>query len=500
MAEDGAYNALVSGITSVLFGTADIISGGNGKLPTAEDLESITTQAAEETASSIAANAAVLGGNTEAKSTDGNTRLTENDITEYVATGERQHVRNGKEAQIRTGDSPILTTPASIVGFIKDALTGKRRNVIKAYGRVGQRFSKDVYAKSEGITNISGYYMELDANKLAHMKDHLEVDEDLRNIPLTEDQLVHLPDYIDNYDDVVDVVRRKDGSVRIILGKKINGHTVIVETVSKGRKSVHPVTAYQIPTERYNSFYKTKAATTNTSQTASAAESGYKAITASVDNIPQVKNEVNGKTASEPSPFLYLGRLAEQAKKNGNLYTQRLLQKQIEKALKNFGKTEAETSVPLPTIYADYLRKHNMLDDYEAEAENSDGFEELIADLENDANSDTIKMNDREVRKWYVENVAHIPDGIDHSLPFEKQARMAFEARNKLRTNARNMMENIEKKEKLDKERPNHTFEELVESKMKRKGMTREEAIKDIYTTATKTNKNVNNKFGLGGE
>lgn len=54
MAEDGAYNAIVSGITSVLFGTADIISGGNGKLPTAEDLESITTQAAEETASSIA--------------------------------------------------------------------------------------------------------------------------------------------------------------------------------------------------------------------------------------------------------------------------------------------------------------------------------------------------------------------------------------------------------------------------------------------------------------
>ena len=388
--KDSLYDALVGGITGVVVSTANVISSGYGKLPTANEIEELTTQVAGETVSSIAAKAAVLGGNAEAKSTDGNTRLTENDITEYVATGERQHVRNGKEAQIRSGESPILTTPASIVGFIKDALTGKRRNVIKAYGRVGQRFSTDVYAKSEGAANISGYYMELDANKLAHMKDHLETDGDLRNIPLTEDQLMHLPDYIDNYDDVIDVVRRKDGSVRIMLGKKINGHTIIVETVSKGRKSVHPVTAYQIPTEWYNSFYKPKAATTNTSQTANAAESGYKAITASVDNIPQAKNEVNGKTANEPSTFLYLERLAEQAEKSGNLYTQRILQTEIEKARKSSHTKDVDASTPMSTIYADYMREYNMPDDYEAETENGEGFEELNADLENDANSDII--------------------------------------------------------------------------------------------------------------
>ena len=52
----------------------------------------------------------------------------------------------------------------------------------------------------------------------------------------------------------------------------------------------------------------------------------------------------------------------------------------------------------------------------------------------------------------------------------------------------------------LDKERPNLTFEELVESKMKRKGMTREEAIADILKTATKTNANVNRELGLDGD
>lgn len=30
--------------------------------------------------------------------------------------------------------------------------------------------------------------------------------------------------------------------------------------------------------------------------------------------------------------------------------------------------------------------------------------------------------------------------------------------------------------------------------------MSREEAIQDVYDTATKTNANVNKKFGIGGE
>ncbi len=44
---------------------------------------------------------------------------------------------------------------------------------------------------------------------------------------------------------------------------------------------------------------------------------------------------------------------------------------------------------------------------------------------------------------------------------------------------------------------PYRSTEELIESKMKRKGMTREEAIQDILDTATKTNESVNNEFGI---
>ena len=50
-----------------------------------------------------------------------------------------------------------------------------------------------------------------------------------------------------------------DGSVRLMLGKKINGHSIILETVSKGRMSLHPVTAYQIDSSDYLKYYKTRA-------------------------------------------------------------------------------------------------------------------------------------------------------------------------------------------------------------------------------------------------
>ncbi len=120
--------------------------------------------------------------------------------------------------------------------------------------------------------------------------------------------------------------------------------------------------------------------------------------------------------------------------------------------------------------------------------------------LENSGKSGIIKKGNREVRQWYKDSVSRIRDSIDESLPIEDQAKQAFEARNRIRTEARNMMADEATRKLLDKERPNKTFEELIESKMKRKGMTREEAIRDILETATKTNEDVDKELGIGGE
>lgn len=120
--------------------------------------------------------------------------------------------------------------------------------------------------------------------------------------------------------------------------------------------------------------------------------------------------------------------------------------------------------------------------------------------VEKSAKSGTIKLSNEEVRKQYVYNVSKIKENIDSSLPIEEQAKQAFEARNRIRTEARELMADEATRKVLDETKPNKTFEELVESKMKRKNMTREEAIRDVYNTATKTNEDINRELGIGGE
>ena len=120
--------------------------------------------------------------------------------------------------------------------------------------------------------------------------------------------------------------------------------------------------------------------------------------------------------------------------------------------------------------------------------------------IEKSSKSGIMKMGNVEVRQWYKDSISKIPDSIDKTLPIADQAKQAFEARNRIRTEARQMMADEATRKKLDEERPNKTFEELIESKMKRKGMTREEAILDILETATKSNVDVDKELGLGDE
>lgn len=106
-------------------------------------------------------------------------------------------------------------------------------------------------------------------------------------------------------------------------------------------------------------------------------------------------------------------------------------------------------------------------------------------------------LSNLDARKWYLAHDKKIPDLIDKSGSIEEQARQAFELRNGFRTITRDMMEEQETRKELDKTDPNKTFEELLESKMRRKGLTREEAVADILRTATKTRSSVNKKLGL---
>lgn len=106
-------------------------------------------------------------------------------------------------------------------------------------------------------------------------------------------------------------------------------------------------------------------------------------------------------------------------------------------------------------------------------------------------------LSERDARAWYIEHDKKIPEMIDRSKSIEEQARQACDLRNKHRTQARDLMENQEIRKELDRTDPNKSFEELIEDKMNRKGLSYEEAIEDILKTATKTRKSVDERYGL---
>ena len=111
-----------------------------------------------------------------------------------------------------------------------------------------------------------------------------------------------------------------------------------------------------------------------------------------------------------------------------------------------------------------------------------------------------VKTDNQSIREWYYANAGNIPNVIDKTQPLEEQVKQAFELRNQYKHEARIAMSDRETAEMLEKKRPAKTFEELVADKMKRKEMSREEALKDILETASKTNADVNKEFGLWGE
>ena len=152
---------------------------------------------------------------------------------------------------------------------------------------------------------------------------------------------------------------------------------------------------------------------------------------------------------------------------------------------KAFGKEKAAN---FKTFKENYLKANETL-------EKTGTYGKKIVDFSQEYSK--IKLGNDVVREWYVKAASKILNRIPASLPLEDRALKAFNARNNLRTKARSMMLDEATRKLLDEKRPNKTFEELVASKIERKGMTREEAIKDILKTATTTNKDVNREFGI---
>lgn len=107
------------------------------------------------------------------------------------------------------------------------------------------------------------------------------------------------------------------------------------------------------------------------------------------------------------------------------------------------------------------------------------------------------KSDNKTVRDWYYANVHNIPNILDVNTSLEDQAREAFELRNKYKRQARVAMSDEKTAAFLDSKFPVPSFESKLEDKMRRKGLSREEALADMIRSASTTNANVDKEFGL---
>lgn len=210
----------------------------------------------------------------------------------------------------------------------------------------------------------------------------------------------------------------------------------------------------------------------------------------------RARNPETGKNEMVPANMTYekwydknVKERPEAEKKETMMHNRRADQQQYDKYKAIYGKDA-------PDSFADFQKmKYNDSKKWDALKE---GKQDRINQMEFSEMGGLVgKLGDKETRMWYKSHDEKIPGMIDKTLPIEEQAKQACRLRNENRTNARDLMRDQETRRKLDVEQPNKTFEELIGSKMERKGMTYEQAVEDIIKTSRKTNKQVNKSLGL---
>lgn len=72
-------------------------------------------------------------------------------------------------------------------------------------------------------------------------------------------------------------------------------------------------------------------------------------------------------------------------------------------------------------------------------------------------------MSNLDVRQWYLDQAARIPQLIDSTAPLERQARQAVDLRNAFRSAARDAMRDREAADMLRATNPNLTWDQVVQ-------------------------------------
>jgi len=105
-------------------------------------------------------------------------------------------------------------------------------------------------------------------------------------------------------------------------------------------------------------------------------------------------------------------------------------------------------------------------------------------------------MSSVEARQWYLAQDAQILNRIDSSASLERQAHQAFDLRNVNRTQAREFMSDRVTADRLIREEPNMTWNQMLEYR-RSQGLTGDDAYRSILRSSQKTRAEVNRRLGV---
>ena len=101
-----------------------------------------------------------------------------------------------------------------------------------------------------------------------------------------------------------------------------------------------------------------------------------------------------------------------------------------------------------------------------------------------------------QTRIWYKWQESLIGERLDNSQPLESMARQAFEMRNRIRTQARNAMQDVGWARNLFSSQRNLTFEQLIK-KYQKQGYSGNELWQEIINASMRSRNKVDSLFGI---
>ena len=401
---DGAYNAIVGNITAMLFGVSSAINGGNGTLPTANEIEELTTRAAIQTEAQIKAEANTAMESTNSDSDSPKTKQNIGDLIEnnlnvprvdyiggsYLSEEHHGNILDGVRQHLSEieGMQPVSDLAGTEFQKTESDQRSLRERVLEFFDSIGNKVFRrgmgDIALNKAGVRDSLGHgYGKLKAATFAALPK-----------VLSEGKIIS---YDPNFEG------RDYASYLIAAPVTVNREicyvgAYVIKDINTQRYKLHEVLT--IKKDGTESF-KTEAPEFG---------SDIRDTAPSVHSIPQVKTQVNGKADGETSPlhsanpksenqipmdkFLYTEALMRKAEREGKIYTQRLLQKEIEEAQRKIRKAKSEASSSMPTIYSDRLKQYSELVGFETTMSSAKSAEKEREGFENALRSSIIDIDE----------------------------------------------------------------------------------------------------------